>query len=88
MNAEDKCTTVIHKNGKLIIDQSLLDLENEHADVLVRIHRKTLVTKKCIRGLEKTPNGRHYLHLEGYDERLQVSRRNLPTIRKLIRELT
>ncbi len=88
MSAEDKCTTVVHKNGNTIIDQSLLDLENEYADILVRIHRKTLVAKKSIRGLEKTPDGRHYLHLEGYDERLQVSRRNLPTIRKLIRELT
>ena len=88
MNAEDKCTTVVHKNGKLIIDQSLLDLENEYADILVRVHRKTLVAKKSIRGLEKGPQGRHYLHLEGFEERLQVSRRNLPTIRKLIRELT
>lgn len=88
MNAEDKCTTVVHKSGKLIIDQSLLDLENEHADVLVRIHRKTLVAKKCIRGLEKKLDGRHYIHLEGFEERLQVSRRNLPAIRKLIRDLT
>ena len=88
MNAEDKCTTVVHKNGNTIIDQSLLDLENEHADVLVRIHRKTLVAKKSIRALEKTSDGRHYLHLEGFEDRLQVSRRNLPIIRKLIRELT
>ena len=88
MNSEDKCTTVVHKNGNTIIDQSLLDLENEYADILVRIHRKTLVAKKSIRGLEKGPEGSHYLHLEGFEERLQVSRRNLPTIRKLIRELT
>jgi two-component system response regulator AlgR len=88
MNAEDKYTTVVHKNGTLISDQSLLDLENEHADLLVRIHRKTLVAKKTIRGLEKTPEGRHYLHVEGFEDRLQVSRRNLPTIRKLIRKLT
>ncbi|MFC1778251.1 LytR/AlgR family response regulator transcription factor [Pseudomonadota bacterium] len=88
MNAEDKCTTVVHKNGNTIIDQSLLDLENEHADVLVRVHRKTLVAKKSIRALEKTSDGRHYLHLEGFEDRLQVSRRNLPIIRKLIRELT
>ena len=88
MHAEDKYTTVIHTNGQLVIDQSLLDLENEHADVLVRVHRSTLVAIKCIRALEKTPNGGHYLHLEGCEDRPQVSRRNLPTIRKLIRELT
>ncbi len=88
LKAEDKYTTVVHKNGELVINQSLLDLEHEHADILVRIHRGTLVAKKCIRGLEKTADGHHFLQLEGCDARPQVSRRNLPAIRKLIRELT
>ena len=88
LNAEDKYTTVIHKDGELVIDQPLLDLENEYADILVRIHRGTLVAKKCIRGLEKTSDGRNYLLLEGCEDRPQVSRRNLPAIRKLIRDLT
>jgi len=88
LNAEDKYTTVVHIKGTLVINQTLLDLEKRHADVLVRIHRSTLVAKKCIRGLEKTPDGRHLLHLEGCETRPQVSRRNLPAIRKLIRKLT
>ena len=88
LTAEDKYTTVGHTKGSLVIDQSLLDLENEHADVLVRIHRNTLVAKKCIRGLEKSSDGRHFLQLEGCDHQPQVSRRNLHAIRKLIRELT
>ena len=87
LSAEDKYTTVIHKNGSLVINQSLLELENEYADVLVRIHRGTLVAKKCIRGLEKTRDGHHFLQLEGYEFRPQVSRRNLPAIRRLIREI-
>ena len=86
--AEDKYTTVVHKDGTLVINQSLLDLETAHADILVRIHRGALVARKCIRGLEKTPDGRHYLQLEGCEDRPQVSRRNLPSIRKLIRDLT
>ena len=86
--AEDKYTTVTHKNGSLVISQSLSELEKEHADILMRVHRGALVAKKCIRSLEKSPDGRHYLQLEGFEERLQVSRRNLPAIRKLIRELT
>jgi two-component system response regulator AlgR len=88
MSAKDKYTTVVHRNGSLVIDQSLLELENEHADALVRIHRSTLVARKCIRGLEKSNDGRHFLQLEGCDDGPQVSRRNLPAIRKLIRELT
>ena len=86
--AEDKCTTVVHQKGTLVVSQSLLELEKEHADTLVRIHRGTLVAKKFIRGLEKSPDGRHLLQLEGYETHPQVSRRNLPAIRKLIRELT
>lgn len=88
MTAEDKYTTVRHQDGKLVIDQSLADMEYEHADVLIRIHRQTLVAIKSIRGLEKTHDGRHYLLLNGCEDRPQVSRRNLPAIRKLIRKLT
>ena len=88
LSAEDKYTTVTHQDGETVINQSLLDLENEHPDILVRIHRGTLVSKKRIRGLEKSPDGRHFLQLDGCESCPQVSRRNLPAIRKLIRELT
>lgn len=86
--AEDKYTTAVHEKGEMVINQSLLELENEHANILVRVHRGTLVLKKRIRGLEKTHDGRHFLKLDGCEDRPQVSRRNLPAIRKLIRELT
>lgn len=86
--AEDKYTTAVHEKGKTVINQSLLELENEHADILVRVHRGTLVLKKRIRGLEKDHDGRHFLKLDGCEDRPQVSRRNLPAIRKLIRDLT
>lgn len=86
--AEDKYTTVIHENGQLVINQSLLELEDQHADILIRIHRGTLVAKNRVRGLEKTVDGHHFLLLDGCDDRPQVSRRNLPAVRKLIRDLT
>jgi len=86
--AEDKYTTAIHEKGSMVINQSLLELEKEHANVIVRAHRGTLVLKNRIRGLEKTHDGRHFLKLDGCEDRPQVSRRNLPAIRKLIRELT
>jgi two-component system response regulator AlgR len=88
LGAEDKYTTVVHQGGSLVINQTLLDMEKEYGDILVRVHRGTLVIKKRIRGLEKTSDGRHFLQLDGCEERPQVSRRNLPAIRKLIRELT
>ncbi len=88
LSSEDKYTMAVYQGGKMVINQSLLDLENEHADILVRVHRGALVIKKRIRGLEKTRGGRHFLQLDGCEDRPQVSRRNLPAIRKLIRELT
>jgi two-component system response regulator AlgR len=86
--AEDKYTTVIYEKGETVISQSLTDLENEHPDILIRAHRGTLLVKTRIRGLEKDADGRHLLQLDGCERRPQVSRRNLPAIRKLIRELT
>lgn len=86
--AEDKYTTVVHKHGTSVISQSLRELERDYADILIRVHRGTLIAKKCIRGLENASHGRHFLLLEGYDSQPQVSRRNLPAIRKLIRKLT
>ena len=72
----------------MVINQSLLELENEHADIHLRVHRGILVIKSRIRGLEKAPGGRHFLQLDGCDDCPQVSRRNLPGIRKHIREIT
>jgi two-component system response regulator AlgR len=88
LSAEDKYTTVVHKNGTFVINETLRELEKEHRDVLLRVHRGTLVAKKHIRGLESVSNGRHLLQLAGCEARVQVSRRNLSAVRKLIRELT
>jgi two-component system response regulator AlgR len=88
LTAEDKYTTVVHKNGTFVINQTLTELEKEHGDVLLRIHRGTLVAKKHIRGLKSVANGRYLLQLAGSEARVQVSRRNLSAVRKVIRELT
>jgi len=88
LTAEDKYTTVVHRNGTFVCNQTIKELEEQHEDVLVRVHRGTLVAKKAIRGLESTSSNRFLLQLEGCETRVQVSRRNLAAIRKLIRELT
>ena len=88
LSSEDKYTTAVYQGGKMVINESLSDLENEHADILVRVHRGALVMKNRIRGLEKNLGGRHLLKLDGCEDRPQVSRRNLPAVRKLIRDLT
>lgn len=86
--AEDKYTTAVHRNGSFVINQSIRELEKQYGDVLVRVHRGTLVAKKAIRGLESISSNRFLLQLDGCETRVQVSRRNLAALRKLIRELT
>ncbi|MCW8924775.1 MAG: LytTR family DNA-binding domain-containing protein [Xanthomonadales bacterium] len=86
--AEDKYTAAVHKNGKFVINQTLRELEQEHGDVLLRVHRGALVAKKCIRALESVSKNRYVLQLAGCETGIQVSRRNLSAVRKLIRELT
>lgn len=88
LTAEDKYTTVVHSKGTFVINQTIRELEKQHGDVLMRVHRGTLVAKKAIRGLESVSKSHCQVQLEGCETRVPVSRRNLPAVRKLIRELT
>jgi two-component system response regulator AlgR len=86
--AEDKYTTAVTTGGMAIINLSLVELENRYADAFLRVHRNSLVAKKQVRGLEKDTDGHHHVVLDGADVRPQVSRRQLPQLRQLIREMT
>lgn len=82
--AEDKYTTVIHESGRTVIDDSLTELERRFAQYFLRIHRGALVSRRHIRGLERTPEGHALAILSGTDHKPEVSRRNLPVLRKLL----
>lgn len=84
--AEDKYTTVHMKNAKTVINDSLVDLEQRFPDKFMRIHRNSLVAPRFIRGLEKSSPGACLLQLAGTDFMPEVSRRQLSTIRKFIRD--
>ena len=83
--AEQKYVTVRHPGGRMLIDESLKALEQEFPDRFMRIHRNALVTGSRLVGLEKTPDGGSVAVLEGCDERLPVSRRHLPDVRRFLR---
>jgi two-component system response regulator AlgR len=82
--AEDKYTTVVHESGRTVIDDSLTDLENRFSGYFLRIHRNALVSRRHIRGLERTADGQALAILSGTDRKPEVSRRNLPVLRKLL----
>ncbi len=83
--AEDKYTTVHHEGGKSLISDSLVELEKAFGDRLLRVHRGALVARERIRGLQRGDGGVVSVLLEGCDERPQISRRCLPTVRREIK---
>jgi two-component system response regulator AlgR len=86
--AEDKYTTVVHEKGSTVIDDSLTDLEHRFPELFFRIHRNALVSRKHIRGLERTSEGHTQVVLSGTDHKPEVSRRNVSSLRKLLTELS
>lgn len=85
--AEDKYVIVHHAGGEVLVEEALKALETEFTDRFVRIHRNCLVARECIAGLTRTPDGRIFAQLSGVTTPLEVSRRNLPGLRKLVRNL-
>ncbi|MEM9531181.1 MAG: LytTR family DNA-binding domain-containing protein [Pseudomonadota bacterium] len=86
LHAEHKYVTVIYSDGEVLIEEPLKALEEEFADRFLRIHRNALVALNAIAGLDRE-DGQVLVKLHGTDRRLEVSRRNLPTVRKVIKGL-
>ena len=86
--AEDKYTTVVHENGTTVVDESLTELENCYPSFFFRVHRNALVSRKHLRGLERTPEGSTQVLLSGTERRPEVSRRNVSALRKLLSEIS
>ena len=85
LQADNKYVTVSARDQQILIEESLKSLEEEFADLFVRVHRSALVAKAAICGLEKDVEGRFRVVLRGTDEHLEVSRRQLSAVRKLIK---
>lgn len=85
--AEDKYVAVRHAGGEVLVEESLKALEDEFGDRFVRIHRNCLVATDRLSGLQRTPDGRMYADVRDAPEPLEVSRRNLPALRRLVKSL-
>jgi two-component system response regulator AlgR len=85
--AEDKYVNVHHDGGTVLIEESLRALETEFADRFVRIHRNCLVAVDRITGLRRAADGQMHANIRDTDVSLEVSRRNLPHLRKLVKSI-
>ena len=86
--AELKYVTVRTAARSYILDGSLSELEDRHGALFLRVHRNALVSRRAVRALEK-----HYdpeegegwaVRLNGIEESLAVSRRQLSAVREAI----
>jgi len=85
--AEDKYVVVHHAKGEVLVEEPLKALEEEFGERFVRIHRNCLVARARLAGLTRDAEGRLLAAISGVAAPLEVSRRNLPALRKLIRSL-
>lgn len=84
--AEDKYVTAHLADGEVLLEDSLKSLHEAHPERLLRLHRNCLVPRERLLGIRSLADGHAEARIDGCDERLPVSRRNLPTLRKLLRE--
>lgn len=85
LRAEQKYVVAGWPEGELLIDESLVSLENEFPDQFFRIHRNALVAIAYIDTLVATGNGSCMVKLRGVNSELPVSRRNLAELRKRLK---
>lgn len=83
--ADEKYVVVQHRRGELLIEESLRQLEETYPDQLIRLHRNCLVPPTRLLGLKTLADGRVLARLDGSELSPEISRRNLPAVRKLLR---
>ena len=88
LKAELKYITVRTPTKSYILDGSISDLEEKYPTQFMRIHRNALVARRAVRALEKhfdAEEGEGWaVRLNGVDELLMVSRRQLGAVREVI----
>ncbi|MGD8630119.1 MAG: LytTR family DNA-binding domain-containing protein [Gammaproteobacteria bacterium] len=85
--ADQKYVSVVTPDGEVLIEETLKALEEEFADRFVRIHRNALVARDYIAGLERDDEGHGRVQLSGIANGLEVSRRHIAGIRRLVKAL-
>ena len=83
--ADQKYVSVWHQGCEHLIDEPLKALEQEFADLFIRIHRNALIARHRLIGLEKTATGGLAAIVDGFSGSLEVSRRHAAEVRKLFR---
>lgn len=95
LKAETKYVTLCTASAEHLIEESLLSVEQEFAQMFIRVHRNALVARDAIMGVERGRRRSDYDGSEGLDtwqiilrgtnDRLPISRRQWATIKALVK---
>ena len=93
LKADLKYVAVRTREREYLIEEPLSRLEEEFGDVFMRIHRSCLVARRLIRGFERIASSADQagegegwaVVLEGWPEKLAVSRRQWPLVKAMIK---
>lgn len=84
--ADQKYVSVRHRGGEVLIEDPLKRLETEFASRFVRIHRNALINLEFLAGMRAIDDSQH-VRFKEIEDTLEISRRHLPAIRKIIKNL-
>ena len=86
--ADQKYVSVVHPDGRDLIEDSLKSLESEFEDSFVRIHRGAVVAISAIDSLKKDEDGRTRVILRGCEpeDDLIVSRRHVADVKRRLKK--
>ena len=85
LSADEKYVTVHREAGDALTEQSLKSIEEAFPDRFVRVHRGCLIPVERLLGLRRDADGSVCALIAGCEATPEVSRRNLPAVRKLLR---
>jgi len=85
--ADQKYVVVGTADTQWLIEETLKSLEQEFSSLFVRIHRNALVARRYISGLGKDEGGHAQVCLAGVEQTLEVSRRHLAEVRRVVKAL-
>lgn len=85
--ADHKYVTLRTNDHEHLIEESLKSLEQEFSQLFTRVHRNALVAEQYMVGLEKNNDGHCTVIISDIDDKLEISRRHLPHVRKKLKTL-
>ncbi|MEN8169246.1 MAG: LytTR family DNA-binding domain-containing protein [Pseudomonadota bacterium] len=86
-HADNKYVTAYLPGREELLEESLKQLEELLGERVIRIHRSTLVSRNALIGLERDNGGGHYVTLHQIGRGPEISRRLIPEIRRILKQM-